>query len=108
VIEVQAIRVSVLVAGEELPRDVLPPVGAAGSAQATVRLAFKSAPFPGVEGGEVVAEVNAKAYRRVLEKIDAAPGGAWVTLVGKLAADGVLQQAGFTVRAKEDGGGGTS
>ena len=97
-IEVNAIKLSVPVAGEDLPRDVLPPEGAPGSAKATVELRFKSRSFPDCEGGELVAVLKVRSYREVLRKVDAAPHGAWAVLQGKLGAGGVVQQAGFIVQ----------
>lgn len=100
-ITVQAIKLSVPIAGDALPRDVLPAEGAPGSAKATVELRIKSEPFPGCEGGELVAVLKAKSYRDTLRKVDAAEHGAWAVLQGKLGADGVVQQAGFLVQPKK-------
>jgi hypothetical protein len=98
VIVVNSIKLTVPIAGDVLPRDVLPAEGAPGSAKATVELRIKGNPFPGGDGGELVAVLKAKTYREVLKKVDASPHGAWAVLQGKLGVGGVVHQAGFVVQ----------
>lgn len=91
-IEVPSIKVSVPIHSDRLPRDVLPPAGAPGSAKAMVTLKLKS------DGLELRAVVKAKSYRDVLTKIDTSPHGAFVVLQGKLKGKNEIVEAGFTVQ----------
>lgn len=95
---VPSIKVSIPIAGADLPRDVFPPLGTPGSATATVELRVKGAPSSSGEAVQLVAVVKARSYRDVLKKVDACPQGAWAVLQGKLEAGGVLAQAGFVVQ----------
>lgn len=79
--------------GHKLPRDILPPEGAPGSAKAILTLQLKAG------GIELTATVKAKGYRDVLNKVDASPHGAFAVLQGKLGPGGVVLDAGFTVQA---------
>lgn len=92
-IEVNSIKVSMPIEGHKLPRDILPPEGAPGSAKAVVCLCIKAGEM------EFAASVKAKAYRDVLKKVDESPHGAFAVLQGKLSPGGVISEAGFTVQA---------
>ena len=91
-IEVNNIKVSVAIDGSKLPRDILPPEGAPGSAKATVSLQIKAGDI------ELTASLKAKSYRDALNKVDASPHGAFAVLQGKLCSGGVLTDAGFAVQ----------
>lgn len=93
-IEVKYLKVSVPIEGSKLPRDILPPEGSPGSAKATVSLQFKAGDI------EFTASLKVKGYRDALNKIDAAPYGAFAVLQGKLGpTSGVLTEAGLIVQA---------
>lgn len=91
-IEVPSIKVSVPIEGSKLPREILPPEGAPGSAKAMVSLQIKAG------GIELTASLKAKSYRDALSKVDASPHGAFAVLQGKLINGGVLIEAGFAVQ----------
>lgn len=91
-IEVQKIKLSIAIDGGALPRDILPPEGAPGSAKALVTLEIQSGSYA------LKATMKAKSYRDVLAKVDAAPHGAFAVLQGQLAEGGEIQAAGFTVQ----------
>lgn len=91
-IEVNSIKVSMPIEGHKLPRDILPPEGAPGSAKALISLRLKAGEM------ELTASVKAKGYRDVLNKVDASPHGAFAVLQGKLTPGGVIIDAGFTVQ----------
>lgn len=92
-IEINSIKVSMPIEGHKLPRDILPPEGAPGSAKAMINLQLKAGEM------ELTATVKAKGYRDVLNKVDASPHGAFAVLQGKLGPGGVILEAGFTVQA---------
>jgi hypothetical protein len=92
-VDVPSIKVTVPIEGSKLPREILPPEGTPGSAKALVSFRVKAGEI------ELSASLKAKSYRDVLNKVDAAPHGAFAILQGKLGAGFVLQEAGFTVQA---------
>ena len=92
-IEVGSIKVSVPIEGHKLPRDILPPDGAPGSAKAMITLQVKSGEI------ELSAAIKAKNYRDVLAKVDASQHGAFAVLQGKLCPGGIIAEAGFAVQA---------
>ena len=91
-VDVPSIKVTVTIEGSKLPRDILPPEGTPGSAKGLVGLRVKAGEV------ELSASLKAKNYRDVLSRVDAAPHGAYAILQGKLAAGGVLEEAGFSVQ----------
>lgn len=92
-IEVPSIpKVTVSIAGDKLPRDILPPEGTPGSASLLLELVIQT------RGAQVSTRVKGKLYRATLKRVDAiGPENAMVHLSGFLGKDNVIEEAGFVI-----------
>jgi hypothetical protein len=84
-------KITVSIAGERLPRDILPPEGAPGSAKMMVDLVVET------RGASVSAQVSGRLYRQTLKRVDACEHGAMVHLNGMLDKENRIVDAGLMV-----------
>lgn len=84
-------KVVVSIAGDKLPRDLVPPEGTPGSAKMTVNLIVET------RGASVSATVTGRLYRQTLKRIDACENGAIVHLNGLLDKENRIIDAGLMV-----------
>ncbi len=101
-ISIKSLKVTLPLKPEQIPRDVLPSEGAAGSAKARVIWTLELEGNPPLV---VQVSFSVKSYRKVLKTIDENEGEDMVILMqGRLLGDNTIDGAGLSVQVKQPKG----
>jgi hypothetical protein len=98
VINVSSVKITLPLAPDQVPRDLLPPAPApAGPVELLVML---KSPTPDKPATPLLATLNGKSYRKACATMTELGQNCVVLLQGKFNGDGVLLEAGLTVQPK--------